>query len=430
MNSRIQKLREQSLNAVNRISAERALLVTAFYKSRKAEQVSVPVKRALTLEYILRNKSLCINPGELIVGERGPAPKATPTYPEITLHSLEDLEILDTRKKVFFKVDEETKRIYRKEIIPFWKGRTNRDRIMKALDPEWHRAYDAGIFTEFQEQRSPGHTVLGGKIYRKGMLDFIVEIQQAITDLDFFQDPDATEKREELKAMGISAKALIAYAARNAETLDRLVADESDSQRKNELQEMAAICRQVPAHAPRTFHEALQYYWFVHIGVVTELNPWDSFNPGRLDQHLLPFYEKGLADGSLTTEKARELLEIFWVKFNNHPAPPKIGVTALESNTYTDFALINVGGVKPDGSDAVNPLSYLILDVIEEMRILQPSSMLQLSKKNPDRLIKRALQIVKTGFGQPSIFNTDAIDRKSTRLNSSHTDISRMPSSA
>ena len=231
MNSRIQKLREQSLNAVNRISAERALLVTRFYKSREAEQVSIPVKRALTLSYILQNKSLCINPGELIVGERGPAPKATPTYPEITLHSLEDLEILDKRKKEFFRVDEETKKIYGDEIIPFWKGRTNRDRIMEALDPEWHMAYDAGIFTEFQEQRSPGHTVLGGKIYRKGMLDFIKEIQQAIIDLDFFGDPDATDKREELKAMIIAAKALIAYAERNAEELDLLSANESDLQR-------------------------------------------------------------------------------------------------------------------------------------------------------------------------------------------------------
>jgi formate C-acetyltransferase len=153
----------------------------------------------------------------------------------------------------------------------------------------------------------------------------------------------------------------------------------------------------------------LQYYWFVHLGVVSELNPWDSFNPGRLDQHLLPFYRKGLEDGTLTEEKARELLQAFWVKFNNHPSPPKIGVTAQESNTYTDFALINLGGVTSDGDDAVNELTYLILDVIEEMRILQPSSMIQVSRKNPDRFILRALDIIKTGFGQPSVFNTDAI---------------------
>jgi len=172
---------------------------------------------------------------------------------------------------------------------------------------------------------------------------------------------------------------------------------------------MYQICLKVPANAPETFWEALQHYWFIHQGVITELNPWDSFNPGRLDQHLYPFYKKEIEDGSLTIDRAKELLMAFWIKFNNHPAPPKMGVTAKESSTYTDFSLINVGGVKEDGSDAVNELSYLILDVIEEMRLLQPSSMVQLSKKNPERFIKRAIKIVKTGFGQPSIFNTDAI---------------------
>ncbi|HNT01255.1 MAG TPA: pyruvate formate lyase family protein, partial [Candidatus Saccharicenans sp.] len=186
-------------------------------------------------------------------------------------------------------------------------------------------------------------------------------------------------------------------------------AEEKNPQRKKELEKIAAVCDWVPAHAPRDFWEALQYYWFVHVGVTTEYNTWDSFNPGRLDQNLYPFYKKGLEEGTLTRDLARELLEAFWVKFNNQPAPPKVGVTAEESGTYTDFALINVGGLKPDGSDGANELSYLILDVIEEMRLLQPSSMVQVSAKNPDSLLLRALKIIRTGFGQPSIFNTDAI---------------------
>ncbi|MFO7934516.1 MAG: pyruvate formate lyase family protein, partial [Bacteroidales bacterium] len=168
-------------------------------------------------------------------------------------------------------------------------------------------------------------------------------------------------------------------------------------------------CRKVPAEAPSTLHEALQYYWFVHLGVITELNPWDSFNPGRLDQHLIPFYRRDLESGLLEREGARELLQCFWIKFNNHPAPPKVGVTAEESNTYTDFSLINLGGVRPDGSDGVNELTYLLLDVIEEMRLLQPSSMVQVSRKNPDDFVDRAVRIIRTGFGQPSFFNTEAI---------------------
>jgi len=409
MNQRIKQLREQSLAAVNRISTERALLVTEFYKTGVAQKYSYPVQRAMCFKYILENKHICILDNELIVGERGPAPKATPTYPEVNLHSLHDLDILNSRAKVSFKVDTETRKAYEDIIIPFWKGKSQRERIFKNMTPEWLNAYDAGLFTEFQEQRAPGHTVLGNKIYAKGMNDIRKDIADAIAKLDFFNDAEALDKKEELTAMDISAQAIIQFAERHARKLKELADLEKNPMRKAELEEIARVCENVPAHAPQTFHEALQYYWFVHLGVITEVNPWDSFNPGRLDQHLYPFYQKGIADGTLTKERAFELLEAFWIKFNNHPAPPKVGVTAEESNTYTDFSLINLGGVKPDGSDGVNELSYIILDVIEEMRLLQPSSMVQLSKKNPDRFLHRAFHIIKTGFGQPSVFNTDAI---------------------
>lgn len=405
---RIIKLRAQSINAIERISEERAILITEFYQNNEINGFSVSVQRARALEYILQNKKICINDGELIVGERGPEPKATPTYPEINLHSLQDLEILNSRKKVSFKVSDKVKQIYKEKIIPFWQGRTNRERIMDSLFPEWKKAYEAGVFTEFQEQRAPGHTVLGQKMFKTGFLQLIREIEEVQSKLDFINDPEALDKSEELKAMKIAANAIIVYAGRHAGKLLELAETEKETKRKKELFEMARICNKVPANAPETVHEMLQHYWFIHLGVVTELNPWDSFNPGRLDQHLYPVYLSDMEKG-VSIEDIYELLQAFWIKFNNHPAPPKVGVTALESNTYTDFCLINTGGVKPDGSNAVNELSYIILDVIEEMRLLQPSSMIQISRKNPDSFIKRALKIVKTGYGQPSIFNTDAI---------------------
>lgn len=155
ISDRVRKLREQSLNAVETLTAERALLITQFYKSDEARELSSAVKRAKAFEYILSGKKLCINEGELIVGERGPAPKVTPTYPEISLHSMKDLEILNSREKVFFRVDDEVRKIYENEIIPYWKGKSNRDRIMSMMAPEWLNAYNAGVFTEFQEQRAP-----------------------------------------------------------------------------------------------------------------------------------------------------------------------------------------------------------------------------------------------------------------------------------
>jgi len=409
MNERIKKLRKKSLETKPYISPERARLVTEFYKSADGGSASNPVRRALAFKYLLENKEICINDGELIVGERGPSPKATPTYPEICAHSQKDLEFLNSREKIPFAVDDETVAFYRRDIIPYWKGRSIRDRIFATVTQEWKDAFDAGVFTEFMEQRAPGHTVLDDKIYRKGFLDFKKDIAASMRNLDFLNDPEAYAKQEELKAMAICADALIRFAARHAEQAEQAMVNEKDPRRRDELRRIAEVCRRVPAHVPRDFQEALQYYWFVHLGVIIEYTTWDAFNPGRLDQHLYPFYRKGIDEGTLTHERARELLQAFWVKFNNQPAPPKVGVTAEESNTYTDFALINTGGVKSDGSDGVNELSYLILDVIEEMRILQPSSMVQISKKTPERFILRALKIIKTGFGQPSVFNTDAI---------------------
>ena len=407
MNDRVTKLRQQSLEAVAYISAERAELMTEFY--RAAGNSSVPVKRAMSFEYLLEKKEICCNDGELIVGERGPAPKATYTYPELCCHSLEDLDILNSRPKISFKVSPEVRSAYEERIIPYWENNSMRDMIFAEMSEEWKAAYDAGIFTEFMEQRAPGHTVLDDKIYRLGCLDFIVEIDAHLAKLDYLNDVEAYYKQEELKAMRISAEGIIKFAERHAEKARELAQVEVDAVRKQELIKIAEVCSYVPAHAPRNFWEALQAYWFVHLGVIIELNTWDAFSPGRLDQHLYPFYKKDVAEGTLTEEQATELLQCFWVKFNNQPAPPKVGVTAAESGTYTDFANINNGGLKADGSDGVNEVTYLILDVIDEMRLLQPSSNIQLSKKNPERFLKSAARIIRKGWGQPSVFNADTV---------------------
>jgi pyruvate formate-lyase/glycerol dehydratase family glycyl radical enzyme len=407
-------LRKQSLETRATLSVERAQLVTAFYAQQR-ELVSVPVQRALAFRYLLENKAIWIGDGELIVGEKGPSPKAAPTFPELCCHTLDDLAILDSRAKIPFRVSEDARRAYAKCIIPFWQGRSMRDLIFREMSPAWKAAYEAGVFTEFMEQRSPGHTVLDDKIYQRGLVDFQADIRVGLARLDYLADADAYAKQEELKAMDICAVALIRYAERHAERARQLATEEADPRRRGELQRIAQVCSHVPAQAPRDFWEALQSYWFVHLGVTIELNPWDAYSPGRLDQHLEPFYRAGLDDGTLAREGAEELLQCFWIKFNNQPAPPKVGVTAAESSTYTDFAQINTGGLRRDGSDGVNEVTYLLLDVIEEMRLLQPSASIQVSQKGPDRFIRRAAEIIRTGFGQPSVFNSDLIVQELVR---------------
>ncbi|GAJ05334.1 unnamed protein product, partial [marine sediment metagenome] len=130
MNERVKKLRQESLHTQPYISIERASLVTEAYK-RYDGTVSVPVLRALAFRHLLENKSICINKGELIVGERGEAPRATPTFPELCCHSLEDLELINERKKISFTVNQEVKEIQKEKIIPYWENRSIRSRIFK-----------------------------------------------------------------------------------------------------------------------------------------------------------------------------------------------------------------------------------------------------------------------------------------------------------
>jgi len=372
--------------------------------------------RAGFFKYLCENKTIHIGSHELIVGERGPAPKAVSTFPELTCHTEEDLRILNNRSMTSFSISEADIKTFSSEVLPYWKGRSMRDRVFSDVPEDWKNAYEAGMFTEFMEQRAAGHTCLDGTIYRKGMFDFKREIAASMAGLDFLNDPEATEKLETLKAMNIACEAAIIFAERHADLAEQMLADCDDPHRKAELQKIADVCRRVPANAPRNFWEALQMYWFVHLGTITELNGWDAMNPGHLDQHLFPFYRAEQESGTIDREKAKELLSCLWIKINNHPAPPKVGVTAKESGTYNDFTNINLAGLNRDGSDGVNDISYVILEVIDELRLLQPQSNVQISEKTPDRFLKAACKVIRNGYGYPSVFNADEVIMEQIRV--------------
>ncbi len=406
MNERVQRIRKQSVETTPFISIERALIETEFYKENYGKY-SIPVLRALTYLEICTKHTIYLGEEELIVGERGPSPKGIPTFPELTCHSVEDLHILNSRDMQRYLVREEDIKTYEKKVIPYWTGRTQRERIFNHVPEEWKAAYEAGLFTEFMEQRAPGHTALDGRIYKKGMLDFKNEIAEHISILDFQNDREATDKLEQLKAMDIVCDAAIVFANRHADKAEEMAKNEKDPKRVEELKKIAEVCRWVPANAPRNFWEAIQMYWFVHLGTITELNGWDAMNPGHFDQHLTPFFEKEMAEGSLSYDNAKELLSCFWIKVNNHPAPPKVGITARESGTYNDFTNINIGGLKADGSDGVSEVSYLMLEIVEELHILQPGNSVHISAKTPDKFLKAACKVIRQGHGYPSVFNPD-----------------------
>lgn len=407
MNERIQRLREQSVTTPVHIDLERAKIETDFYKENDGKY-SVPVMRAMTLKEYFSKKTLYFGDDELILGEKGKNPQASPTFPELCCHSEEDMKVMSERKLVSFHTTEEDRKLQAAEIIPFWKGRTIREKLLSRMTPEWHDCYEAGIFTEFMEQRGPGHTCGGEQVFTTGYLDYKEKIKKTMDALDWMNDPEASDKMEELKAMDICCDAVIILGERYHEMAVEKAATETDPKRKAELEQIAKNLEVVPAHKPQTFWQAIQLYWFTHLAVTTELNPWDAFSPGRLDQHLNPYYEADVEAGILDDEHALELLECLWVKFYNQPAPVKVGITLKESATYTDFANINTGGVTPEGKNGVNNVSYLILDCMDEMKLVQPNSNVTISKKTPQKFLKRACEISRKGWGQPAFYNTEA----------------------
>ena len=415
MQTRIEILRKKSFETKPSISIERALLLTEFYKAH-AGRHSTPVMRAKVFKYLCENKTIYIGDDELIVGERGPFPKAVSTFPELNCHTTDDLRTLNDRSMTSFTISDADIETYAQKVLPYWQGRSMRDRVFSNVPEDWKSGYEAGMFTEFMEQRAAGHTCLDGTIYRKGMLDFKKEIALSLAGLDYLSDPEATEKAETLKAMDIACDAAILFAERHADLAEQMSLECNDPIRKAELKKIADVCRRVPAQAPRNFWEALQMYWFVHLGTITELNGWDAMNPGHLDQHLFPFYQAELSDGKIDREKAKELLSCLWIKINNHPAPPKVGVTAKESGTYNDFTNINLGGLKRDGSDGVNDVSYIVLEVIDELKLLQPQSNVQISEKTPNRFLKAACKVIRKGYGYPSVFNADEVVMEQIRV--------------
>ena len=427
---RIALLRQASYQTAPFLSVERAQIVTRFYRQNQ-ERYPTPVLRALCFRELCLKQTIYIGDQELIVGERGPRPKAVSTYPELTCHSVEDLCTLNARELQQYTVREEDIRIYKEEIIPFWKGKTQRDKLFSILPRDWKLLYESGLFTEFAEQRAYGHTALDGKIYRTGMNDFREQIARTLAvagpevhapageaDAHMAAGAPAHSRKDMLQAMDIACQAIVIFAERHAALAEEMAAacrSEGNMSRATELEEIARICRRVPAHAPQTYHEAIQAYWFVHLGTIMELNGWDAMNPGHLDQHLEPFYLKETQAGTLSDTFARELMACLFIKVNNHPAPPKVGITASESGTYNDFTNINIGGLRPDGTNAVSPVSYIALDTLEELHLLQPGLSVHIASCTPERFVSASTRVISKGYGYPSVFNPDLYIRELLR---------------
>ncbi len=402
---RVERLRNQSINSEPEIFAERAVLVTESY--RQTDSFSSPIRRAFALRHILENMTIVINEDELIVGEKTIKYRGSPLYPELYCMSIEELETIGKREHAPFKVSDQTKAVLAEKVIPYWKGKTMYDKIMAVMGETWKRSLENGVFSEYSLSRAPGHVNLDGKVIQKGLIGLRKEVDESLKNIDDCS-PNCYRQRQELEAMKIAMDAAISFAKRHASKASELAQTEKDPRRREELKKIARVCEDVPMHPARSFHEALQSFWFVHLISLLEVNNW-AIGPGRFDLYMYPFYRKDIESGVLTRGEAKELLECLWIKFNNTVAPAKESKTASMSATYNDFALLNIGGLDAEGQDAVNELSYLMLDVIMEMRLIQPNSIVLVSEKSSDLFLKRVTEVIREGFGQPAVFNADLV---------------------
>ena len=388
------------------IESARAKLVTESYKETEDEPIIT--RRAKAFAHILHNIPIIIRDEELIVGSSTLAPRGCQTFPEYSFQWLEDeLDTVATRTADPFYISEETKADLR-EVHKYWKGKTTSELATSYMAPEAILAIDHNIFTPGNYfYNGVGHvTVKYEEVLAIGYEGIIAKAQKELDESNV-GDGDYAKKSRFLEAVILSCQAVIDYAHRYAELAEQMAYQCQDPTRKQELLQIASNCTRVPEKGARNFYEACQSFWFVQQLIQME-SSGHSISPGRFDQYMYPFYKADLEAGRITEDEAQELLECLWVKFNNQPAPPKVGITLKESSTYTDFANINTGGITEDGKDGVNEVSYMILDCMDEMKLLQPSSNVQISRKTPRKFLKRACEISRKGWGQPAFYNTEA----------------------
>lgn len=404
LSPRVRRLLDNFHAARPEVFAERATLVTQAYAETEGQPM--PLRRAKMMKRILDGVTVLIRDGELVVGCKTPAILGSPLYPEVACDWVEDeLDTMASRNEAPFHVSEETKRKLQDEVLEYWRGKQVYDRLMEALPPETLQALDEGLLFHYYLNRTIGHiTVDYERVLKKGFLGLKAEVEKQRDNIDY-ETAGCLEKLHVLDAMTMCCDAAIRFAERYAEEAGRLADEERDPARRDELKQIAQVCRRIPAHPARTFREAIQSFWFTHLMLNLETNSY-AIGPGRFDQYLFPYYQTDIETGRLSKQEAWELLACLWIKFNELTVV-KEGGTAKASTTYNDFQNLNLAGQTADGRDASNELSYLCLDVTGQLELPQPQVSVLISEKTPDQLILESSEVIRKGFGMPAVYNDD-----------------------
>jgi pyruvate formate-lyase/glycerol dehydratase family glycyl radical enzyme len=385
---------------------ERALSVTRSFQETEGEPLAI--RRAKMLARILEEHPVIIQEGEVVIGMKTRKPRGSPVFPEINAQWVErDLDNLAARKDTPFFVSDRTKALLREEVFPYWRGRQVYNRILEAVPEELWRADDCGVVYHYFRSRTIGHINAGyAKVLSRGISGIKDELTSSFGRLDR-RDPAYYRRRQFLESVAIVCDAVVGFARRHSAEARRLALLEADPERRTELLKIAAVCERVPAEPARTFQEALQSFWFVHLVLNLETDG-HAFGPGRFDQYLHPFYRHSLDSGEISRHRAQDLLDLMWVKFDEITLAKDSGESQT-SSSYPEFQNLNIGGLTPDGRDATNELSFMCLTALDHTKLPQPGLSAQISSKTPPKFLLRCCELLRQGMGMPAMFNSDVL---------------------
>lgn len=397
-----QRLRKAVIETKNYVCVERAILATQAYKEN--EDKNIFVKRALTLDKILRNMRVYILEDELIVGHQAEKQRSAPIFPEFAVDWIVDeIDMFETRPADKFIFPEEDREKFLTQVVPYFKNRTLSDRAYAEAPEEVKKlSWQAVQFSiGIHEQGGFGHVLQDyGKFINVGMKAMRDKAQEKLDNLDLTKANDI-KVRAFYQSIVIICDAVVAYANRYADEAERCAAIEKDEKRKQEFLEIARVCRRVPEYPAEDFHEALQSFWFAQL-IPQIYDNGVSISPGRFDQYLYPFYEKDVESGKRTKAECQELLEATWVKFVE---PMKI-YSAEDAQYNAGFPMgqnLCIGGVDREGNDATNDLSYRILEAHRKMLLMQPNFSARVHKDTPHDFLIALCEAIRYGNGMPQL---------------------------
>lgn len=406
---RLRELKEAYLKVTPSITINRAIAYTEVTK--EYPDIPVNLRRAKGFRRACEIAPMLIQDNELIVGHPCGKPRAGAFSPDTAWSWVKnELDEISTRPQDPYFISEEDKKVMREELFPFWEGKS----LAEACEIEmtkagfWEYAAKAAItdltyhITSGGGDSSPGYDII---LFKKGILGVKAEAEENLTNLTGTED-EMNEKRSFYQASIEICEGILTYANRLSEYALELAGKESNSSRKAELQKIAEVNTRVPANPPETLQEALQSIWTIQSLFLLEENQCSS-SLGRVDQYMLPCYENDIKNGHITEQQAFELMGCFMLKCSEiiWYTP---GATAKYFAGYMPFINMCVGGVKRDGGDGTNDLTYLIMEAVRQVKVYQPTLACRIHNLSPQKYLEKIIELIKVGGGMPACHFDDA----------------------